>query len=378
MNSKPEASRAGGEGGGGSEATESALRELTSWKGPLPRPGLWERAMEEAATGETEQTPSLPLLRRRIPTALAAVLAVAAIGVLVTAMMPSLGRGRAPVRSMTSTYAAVEESARRIPPAAAADVESFSVPGEPSSQHTAATLPAERSVIRKATIEIRAADVHVSAKKVTLLVNDGAGEFVQESSVRGEGEQATAQLVLRVSAGRLSGVLDSIRALGEVTDESASGTDVTGQVVDLEARLRNEQRVETELLDLLERRKAAPLGEILDLREQIARVRSEIERLVGQRDQLSRLVSLATVHVVIRGSDQPDQGAAAPILPYFGDRLEAAWHSGTRALADTLAFLVRVAVGGLLWWIMAAAGLILALRHPARSRRAAASARGYA
>ena len=215
----------------------------------------------------------------------------------------------------------------------------------------------QRHVIRKASIELTTDDVSKAFHKAQLIVNEGLGEFVQESAMTGSGETAQADLTIRVAAGRLSQVLQALRELGEVQSEHRGGQDVTTQVVDVEARLRNERRVETELLDLFDKRKDAPLSEVLQLRAKLGEVRREIERLTAQRDRLSRLVSLATVLVFIRtpeGQRHSDIGASA----YFGEVLGSAWRRGWTFLADTVALVFGVFVGGLIWWVLIAFAIL--------------------
>lgn len=247
------------------------------------------------------------------------------------------------------------------------------VPPRPGSSAGRVEASTERHVVRKASIEIRTPDIRALAARAQLLVNEAAGEFIEESSISGEDQATWAQLTLRVASSRLSEVLTQLRAMGKVISETAGGQDVTDQVVDLEARLRNEQQVEQELLHLLATRDAAPLKEILELREHISSVREQIERLTAQRDRLSRLTSLATVVVIVRHewvakpeSDDPGWWS------HLRDRISSAATSGLHALTDAIAFLVWAFVGGLIWWILLAAAIItmLRLRRAALRRRA--------
>jgi hypothetical protein len=209
-----------------------------------------------------------------------------------------------------------------------------------------------RQIVRKATVELLTDDVRAVFLKAAMVLSEADGEYVQESSITGSGETAQANLVLRVAADRLSEVMNALRELGEVRSEQVTGQDVTAQVVDLEARLRNEQRVEAELLELLEKRNDAPLKEILELRNTLSDVRGEIERLTAQRQQLGRLVSLATVLVIIRTDESQERPADFSIATYFGDGVVQAWQKGLIFLADTFGVLLSVLVGGLIWWIL--------------------------
>jgi hypothetical protein len=241
----------------------------------------------------------------------------------------------------------------------------------PADEDGDGTAGQPRQIVRKATVELLTNDVRAVFLKAAMVLSEASGEYVQESSITGSGETAQANLILRVAADRLSDVLNALRELGEVRSEQVTGQDVTAQVVDLEARLRNEQRVELELLDLLEKRNDAPLKEILELRNTLSNVRGEIERLTAQRQQLGRLVSLATVLVIIRTDQSQERPADFSIAQYFGDGLARAWQKGLVFLADTFGLLLSILVGGLIWWILLA--LVFAAIWRYRRRSLAAS-----
>ncbi len=240
-----------------------------------------------------------------------------------------------------------------------------------SAQGGSATFSApSRHVIHKATIELTTPDVRAAFLKAGLILNEALGEHVQDSSLTGTGNDATGALTLRVVASRLSDVCNALRDLGVVVSERREGQDVTGQVVDLDARLKNERRVEQELLALFDQRKDAPLKDVLDLRQKLSEVRFSIEQMVAQREHLGRLVSLATVLVIIRTGEKPaEEPKDDGLWHYFGVSIKHAWRAGLRGLADTVAALVGIFVGGLIWWILLIVALLI-LRRYVRGRKA--------
>lgn len=221
---------------------------------------------------------------------------------------------------------------------------------------------AERYVIRKANIELRTTDVRAAFLKASHLVSEAHGEYVQESSLTGSDQRLQANLTIRVAADRLSSVLQALRELGTVRAETAGGEDVTTQVVDMEARLSNEKRVEVELLQLMEKRTDGPLKEVLELRSAIGNVRQTIETLTAQRERLARLVSLATILVIIRSADTAAEPASPGLWDYFTTAVSRAAERGVQALINTVAGLILVLVGGALWFALLAAGVLIAIR----------------
>lgn len=359
---------------------EEELAAMSAWSGAAP--GLWERALEERA-GRGAARPSI--LTRRVGGPL--LLLIPLLLLLVAFVLPSLGkaRSRAPVAAARAPSAQADLIARELTKsisldrfsrdasgegrAASAPPAAGSMPDAPASP-SQATAAAARLVARKASIDLAVPDVRAAFAKAAFLVSEAGGEFVEDSSLTGEGEAAQANLTLRVRAERLGRVLGQLRDLGIVVQESTHGEDVTDQAVDLDARIRNEQRVENELAELIVTRKDSPLRDIMEVREALGRVRESIERLTAQRDRLSRLVSLSTILVVIRHESAvrlPESAGSDGLGAYFAKSIADAWRTATRALADTAAFLVTLFVGGAIWWLAAAVTLVAVFRLRARA-----------
>jgi hypothetical protein len=288
----------------------------------------------------------VPVLRTVI--ALAACCAIGVFGLITTSPQSDHETDRAFLDLMINNGSV----ATSIEPMAAMLLDaSISPPVAPPSP----TLSTQRHVIQKAYIELLVPDVRTAFQKSTLLISEARTEFYTDASITGEDDSARASLTLRVTPDRLSIVLQSLRDLGIVFSESLSGEDVTDQLLDLDARLRNEQRVETELLELLDARKDAPLKDILDLRQAIGSVRESIERLKAQQASVSRLVSLVTILVVIRSdASRPHIEPTGGVWSMFTHRLSTGWTSGLYSLASFSGNAVRFLVAGLPLWILLA------------------------
>lgn len=361
------------------EKLDRELRTLTAWKGESPQ--LWKRALVEAGSPRSVASRLWRFMGRPIPKRFLAVgVAAAAVLIIVAVGLPDLGKAR-PARRVAGL-------ASQPPPASMAPSPSYRFGSAPevaaftdyrwvisTRDESATALPtrgagapqesADRHVIRKVTMELTSTDVAATFLRARQLVSEAGGEYIEQSSLAGEGDSTRASLTLRVSASRLSDVLNELRKLGVVVSEEARGEDVTNQVVDLDARLRNERRVEQELLELLDSRDDSPLEEILKLRSEIAKVRTQIERYTAQQERLSRLVSLATVLVIIRPEkiepvEVPDE---ASLWTYFKDSIGDSWQRGVAFLADTVAGIVGVIVGGIVWWTLLIAAVVLIRRH---------------
>lgn len=220
--------------------------------------------------------------------------------------------------------------------------------GSLTLSESAAASP--RLVARRADLSLRVPDVREAFLRAQRTTSPALGEFVEDSKITGEGPAATADLTLRIAAPRLPAALDELRTLGMVASETSSGDDVTDQAIDLDARLRNERRVETEILQLLDTRKDAPLADVMKLRDSLTAIRSSIERMDAQRANLSRMVELATVLVILR----PAEAAPPPPPPEKGFLMElkeqsgAAWREGSHRLAASVARGIELLIGSAL------------------------------
>lgn len=234
-------------------------------------------------------------------------------------------------------------------------------PGDPG----AAMSDAPRAVARSASIELVTDDVRAAFLRAGSVVDTIAGEFVEGSQFLGEKESASATIALRVRNDRLGAVLAKLREIGTVASEQQRGDDVTDQIVDLEARIRVERRMEQEMLGLLDERVKSPLKDVLELRAQLGEIRRSIEKMVAQQVQLERLVSLARVLVTIHPPADKKEPVKAvekddSLGTYFFDSMRSAWRTSLRALTDAVAFLTELAIGGLPWWIgLASVGFLL-------------------
>lgn len=183
----------------------------------------------------------------------------------------------------------------------AASDEDRAVAGETVSFDT----PNSRKVIQTATIAIEAEDTRAAMGAIETLVTDSGG-FIASATVSDPGpgeDQPRVHLVLRVPAADLETALDAIGRLGaRIVSESRQGRDVTEEYVDVEARIANLEVLETELRALLGDVRDQPEADptkLLQVFNEISRVRGEIEQLEGRRQVLDDLTTLATLEVTI-------------------------------------------------------------------------------
>ncbi len=341
---------------------EERLGSLSEWDGG--ETALWRDTIGRSKRGKRAGF----LWRPSVRVAALFVLLVAVAG----ALLPSLEEPRRNARTQPSSPAP-QFSLSSIAPSRDALSDTMSN----SSVRAPRAMFVTRAITRTATLDLRVEDVHSAFFLLPGVLDDALGEHVQTSSIRGDGDEAFAELTLRVVSDRLDDALSGLRALGNVASESVKATDVTDQLVDLEARLRNTKRVERELLSLLESRADAPLEDVLELQRALGEVRESVERLAAQRAALSQRAEMATVRVTLRAVEtaKNNESDESSFGSYFTDRIGGAWHEGVRALVSGVAMVVRGVVGGLLVWIaLGVVGVFVYRMLATRSAKAAALA----
>lgn len=151
-----------------------------------------------------------------------------------------------------------------------------------------------RSIVRTADLSVRVKSAAEAQANATTMAQ-GLGGFVERSELSALNDsEPVASITLRVPESRFDQAMKSLRALGEVESESVSGQDVTGQIVDVEARLRTLRGEEEQYRQIL--RSARKIGEVLEVRDRLGQVRQEIEVLSAQRASLKNLAALSTIN----------------------------------------------------------------------------------
>ncbi len=202
--------------------------------------------------------------------------------------------------------AAMAAAPTPAPVAAQASTESAAArPQQPQASDSPQSQSA-RKLIVESWISLEVTNIDASVRQVESLAGQSGG-WVESSEVFGEAGYRSATVRIRVPADRLSNGLDSLRAMGRVTDEGVSSTDVTERLIDNQARLTAWYAQEERLVTLLEN--APTVEDIIQIEQRIAEVRSDIEHVeASQRDLQGRVAtSLITVNLRL-----PAQYAADP------------------------------------------------------------------
>jgi hypothetical protein len=150
-------------------------------------------------------------------------------------------------------------------------------------------------------IQVTGIDAALSAatQQITAL-----GGYASGSERNGDGDSAQATITYRIPAARWDEALTGLRGLAaKVLEERTSTEDVTDQVVDLGARIRNLEATERALQAIMDR--ATEIKDVLAVQAELTSVRGQIEQLTAQKTKLEAQAAFSTLSVTFALKPNP-------------------------------------------------------------------------
>lgn len=223
-------------------------------------------------------------------------------------------------------------------------------------------------VISEAELSIRTAAPERMAEEVSRDVVSHGGFVVKKEAERSDEAVLRVDMVVRVPSSAFEATLGELRHRGTVLKESASGNDVTEEFTDTNSELRAKRKLEERLLGIVEASKT--VKDMLEVENELGRVRADIEKLEGHARYLSDRAAFATIHASFVSPTQP----IAEDDESVGSRLRNAVAQAKSVFVSVTAGLI-VALGAVSPALIPAGLLVLAAR---RRRRRLALALGVA
>jgi hypothetical protein len=206
-----------------------------------------------------------------------------------------------------------------------------------------APLPeVRRLVIKDASMTIVVDDPSGSMESITRLADEMGGFVVSANlyQIRTENgaEVPRASITIRVPAERLDEALTRIRAESELPPQSEdiNSQDVTREYTDLQSRLRNLEAAEAQLQEIMG--SAVKTEDVLNVYNELVRVREEIEVIKGQIQYYEQSAALSAVRVELLPNE------AVQPLTIGGWQPIGVAKTAVQALINTLKVLAKVVI----------------------------------
>jgi hypothetical protein len=195
-----------------------------------------------------------------------------------------------------------------------------------------------RSQVRTSAMTVRVETVATAAREAVRIAEGTGGYLESEQTANG-----TAVLTLRVPPEDFTAASDALARLGTVTERTVSTEDVTGDVTDVQGRLKAARASVERVRTLLTR--ATSLSEVTSLESELTEREGALESLETRRRSLAGKTAYASLTVTLT---RPVLAAAAPPgkaavrNPGFTGGLRAGWDVFTAAVAILLVVLGAV------------------------------------
>ncbi|MEP6639370.1 MAG: DUF4349 domain-containing protein [Chloroflexota bacterium] len=155
----------------------------------------------------------------------------------------------------------------------------------------------DAKIIRTGTIDLEVRDVPVALRTARDGIRTLGGYVGASNTSNSDDGHPIATITYRIPAVRWEEALDLLRGLNgqttKVVSEQTEAVEVTGQVIDIQARIQNLRASETALQAIA--RTAVKVSDVLEVQAQLTSVRGEIEVLTGQLKGLTDRAAFATL-----------------------------------------------------------------------------------
>ena len=234
----------------------------------------------------------------------------------------------------------------QVPQARANEIGMREVTQQPSNTW----VPNGPLIARTVSLSIVVKDFDAGRAALDALLARHNGYAASLNSSTPQGAARTLEASLRIPRPQLEAALRELKSLGRVEGESQSGEEVTEQHADLLARIKNDRETELRLQAILGTR-TGKVKDVLEVEQEIARVRGEIEQMEAEQKSLEHRVDFATIELKLAEEYKAELHTPVPSALI---QLRNATISGFRsAFGSVLALVLFLAESGpsLLVWL---------------------------
>jgi hypothetical protein len=161
------------------------------------------------------------------------------------------------------------------------------------SQLSPTSVPTDRLLIRTADLSIEVAEPKMIVSKIETIVSRESG-YIDKVYDR---DQEQISMTVKIPAQRLDSFIEEISSLGKLISKLLTARDVTEEMIDIEAKLKNLKALRTRFRQLLD--KAQNVSDVLKIEIELSRIQTEIDSIAARRESLKNQVALSRVDIAI-------------------------------------------------------------------------------
>jgi archaellum component FlaC len=211
---------------------------------------------------------------------------------------------------------------------------------EGTAAKSAISMPQKPQLIKRAELSLRLESIDKMMVQLRQIVQSKQGDIYdfQDDRSSDNDRHRQATLVLKVPSKVLDASVAEISKLGRVESQGIKSEDVTEQIVDTDARLKNLRQQEDLTRKIMER--SGSVRDILAVSKELSAIREQIEQLDASVKNLRQQVAYSTINLKVE-----EMQSATPSSDAFGVQVQETWKNSTHAAGSLGINLVL----GLLW-----------------------------
>ncbi len=203
-------------------------------------------------------------------------------------------------------------------------------------------------LVKKANITLLVNSIEDTIQDTSKIVKQQHGDLLnfEDQKPPNEYTRHTASMQVQVPQENLDSTLDAFNQLGTVQHRTLTAENVTNQLVDNEARLRNLRKQETTLQKIMERSGSIP--DVLRVAQELSNVRQSIEEIDGQVKSLRNQVAYSTISLELEApaaTTSTHQRSEQPL----GLLLQETWNQSTHSVGEFTLGLIRSCISVAVW-----------------------------
>ena len=212
-----------------------------------------------------------------------------------------------------------------------------------SPQSPPQSLPrSQPQLIKTATLQITVKSIIDSIERVKAIDQQQQGDILNlRDEIPTDGSShRTASLQIRVPQAKLDAALQALKALGSLDRQSITAEDVSTQLVDSQARLKNLRKTEATLLEIMGR--SGGVSDVLKVAQELSNVRNQVEQITAQLTALQNQVAYSSVQLNL-----VEVTASVRSQPAVGAQISNTWESATHSFGKFTVDLLQLGI-----WLM--------------------------
>lgn len=171
-----------------------------------------------------------------------------------------------------------------------------------------------RKIIKDGVLTLRVEDVALGIARMETIAAQSGGYAIETTTDYRDAARRSATVKMAVPVANFEAALERVRqAALAIESESASGTDVSGEVVDLRAQLANLEATSARVRSFLDQAKT--VEEALKVNAQLTELEGDIAQRKGRLEYLEQRAAFSTITVTLT-EPTPDWTPTATATPW--------------------------------------------------------------